>query len=186
MRLFVLAICFLLLPSGNLFAKMVHDIDLPETVTIAGESLQLNGYGLRKKYFFKIYLGSLYTREKATTTEQVLAMPGPKLIRMDFIHKKVDREKITQAFASGFANNSPQLIDDPKLEQFLNLFNSDFVAGDQVDIELAADGTVRVRKNSESLGEINSTSLVEAVLLVYLGDSPADTDLKKGLLGANQ
>jgi hypothetical protein len=185
MRLFVLAICFLLLSSGNLFAKTVYDINLPDTVTIDGENLQLNGYGLRKKFFFKIYLGSLYTREKATTTEQVLAMPGAKLIRMNFIHKKVEREKITQAFVAGFANNSPQLIDSPKLEEFINLFNEDFFAGDQVDLELAADGTVSVRQNSEILGKVTSTPLVKAVLLIYLGNSPADTNLKQGMLGGN-
>ncbi|MCD6188115.1 MAG: chalcone isomerase family protein, partial [Desulfuromusa sp.] len=61
MRLFSLAICFLLLSSSNLFAKTVYDIDLPDTITVSGEQLQLNGYGLRKKFFFKIYLGSLYT-----------------------------------------------------------------------------------------------------------------------------
>ncbi len=185
MRLFLLAICFLLLPSGNLFAKTVYDIDLPDTVTISGETLQLNGYGLRKKFFFKIYLGSLYTQKKATTTEQVLALPGAKLIRMDFIYKKVEREKITEAFAEGFAKNSPQLIGNPDLEQFLHLFNADFFAGDQVDLELATDGTVSVRQNSELLGKITSTPLVKAVLLIYLGETPADTGLKKGMLGGD-
>ena len=183
MRLFLLASCFLLLSTGNLFAKTVYDINLPDTVTVAGETLQLNGYGLRKKFFFKIYLGSLYTREKATTTEQVLAMPGAKLIRMNFIYKKVEREKITQAFVEGFAKNSPQLVGNPDLEQFLHLFNADFFAGDQVDLELAADGTVSVRQNSEALGEISSSVLAKAVLLIYLGEDPADSSLKKGMLG---
>ena len=185
MRLFSLAICFLLLSSGNLFAKTVYDIDLPDTVTVSGEQLQLNGYGLRKKLFFKIYLGSLYTQKKATTTEQVLAMPGAKLIRMDFIHKKVEREKITQAFAEGFAKNSPQLIGNPELKQFLSLFNADFLAGDQVDLEFAADGTVSASQNSEPLGKIPSSHLTKAILLIYLGNSPADTKLKKGMLGEN-
>ena len=185
MRLFSLAICFLLLSSGNLFARTVYDINLPDTVTVAGENLQLNGYGLRKKFFFKVYLGSLYTQEKATTTEQVLAMPGAKLIRMDFIHKKVEREKITQAFAEGFAKNSPQLIGNPELQQFLSLFNADFLAGDQVDLELAADGTISASQNSEILGKIPSTHLTKAILLIYLGNSPADTTLKKGMLGGN-
>ena len=185
MRLFSLAICFLLLSSGNLFAKTVYDINLSDTVTVAGDDLQLNGYGLRKKLFFKIYLGSLYTQQKATTTEQVLAMPGAKLIRMDFLYKKVEREKITQAFVEGFAKNSPQLVGNPELDQFLHLFNADFFAGDQVDLELAADGTVSVRQNSELLGKIPSTHLAKAVLLIYLGNSPADTGLKKGMLGGN-
>ncbi len=183
MRLLLLATMFLLLSSAPSFAKTVYDINLPDTVTVSGETLQLNGYGLRKKFFFKIYLGSLYTRAKATTTEEVLAMPGNKLIRMNFLYKKVEREKITQAFAEGFAGNSPQLIDNPELEQFLHLFNADFFAGDQVDLELAADGTVTVRQNSEVLGKIPSAHLSKAILLIYLGNSPADSSLKEGMLG---
>jgi len=183
--MFSLAICFLLLSSGNLFAKTVYDVDLPDTVTVSGEQLQLNGYGLRKKFFFKIYLGSLYTEEKATTTEQVLARRGDKLIRMNFIHKKVEREKITQAFADGFAKNSPQLIDNPEFQQFLSFFNADFLAGDQVDIEVADDGTVSASQNSELLGKIPSSHIAKAILLIYLGNSPADTTLKKGMLGGN-
>ena len=185
MRLFLFAMVFLLLTSGNLSAKTVYDINLPETVTVAGETLQLNGYGLRTKFFFKIYLGSLYLRNKATTTEQVLAMPGNKLIRMNFIYKKVEKEKITQAFAEGFAKNSPELIGNPDLKEFLHLFNADFFAGDQVDLELAADGTVRAWQNSEALGSLSSPHLAKAILLIYLGDSPADTSLKKGMLGGD-
>jgi len=50
---------------------------------------------------------------------------------------------------------------------------------------LAADGTVSVRQNSELLGNITSPSLAKAVLLIYLGKTPADTSLKKGMLGAD-
>ena len=183
MRLFSLAICFLLLSSSNLFAKNVYDINLSDTVAVAGDDLQLNGYGLRKKLFFKIYLGSLYTQQKATTTEQVLAMPGAKLIRMNFLYKKVERQKITDAFAEGFEKNSPQLKGNPELKQFLDLFTDDFVAGDQVDLELMADGAVSARHNSKMLGSVPSTTLAKAVLLIYLGKTPASAGLKKGMLG---
>ncbi len=184
MRHVILFACclFLLLPDLAT-AKTVYDIDLPETATVSGETLQLNGYGLRKKFFFKIYLGSLYTANQATTTEQVLNLPGAKLIRMDFIYSKVDREKITEAFAEGFEKNSPQLKGNPALQQFLDLFDADFVAGDRVDLTISADGRVAATHNKRELGQINSPELAKAVLLIYLGADPADDDLKAGMLG---
>ena len=182
-RLFLLTCGLLLLLSSNPLAKTVYDISLPDTVTVAGEQLQLNGYGLRKKFFLKIYLGSLYTGAKATSTEQVLQMPGAKLIRMNFIYHKVGREKITEAFAEGFEKNSPQLKGNPVLQQFLDLFKADFVAGDQVDLELAADGAVSVTHNEKNLGSIHSADLAKAILLIYLGNEPADDNLKAGMLG---
>jgi len=185
MRQFLLVICCFLLLSANSFAKTVYNISLPDTVTVAGEQLQLNGYGLRKKFFLKIYLGSLYTEAKATSTEQVLEMPGAKLIRMNFIYHKVECEKITEAFAEGFEKNSPQLKGNPVLQQFLDLFKADFVAGDQVDLELATDGTVSAIHDGKNLGSIHSADLARAILLIYLGNEPADGNLKAGMLGKN-
>jgi len=72
MKRWFLLVCCLFLLGGNAWAVKIYDIDLPETATISDQTLQLNGYGLRKKFFFKIYLGSLYTGQKATSTEQVL------------------------------------------------------------------------------------------------------------------
>lgn len=182
-RLFLLTCSLLLLLNSNTLAVTVYDVTLPETLSVTGENLQLNGYGLRKKLFFKIYLGALYTGAKATSTEQVLALPGAKLIRMNFLYKKVEREKIVDAFAEGFSKNSPQLNGNPQLQQFLNLFTDDFIAGDQVDLELAADGTVSATHNTKKLGSVHSQELARAVLLIYLGNQPADSNLKKGMLG---
>lgn len=181
-HLFLLACCLFLF-SSTAPAKTIYDVELPETVSVAGETLQLNGYGLRTKFFLKIYLGSLYTGSKATTTTQVLDQPSAKMIRMNFIYNKVDRGKIVDAFAEGFAKNSSQLKNDPALQQFLDLFKTDFVAGDQVDLEVAADGTVTATHNMSKLGNIASKKLGNAVLLIYLGEQPADDDLKQGMLG---
>lgn len=185
MRFLLLIVCCLLLIAPAVAAKTVYDVELPEQVSVAGEQLQLNGYGLRKKFFFKVYLGSLYTSDKVNSTSQVLALPGSKLIRMNFIYHKVERDKITDAYAEGFTKNSPQLKNDPSIKQFLQLFQSDFIAGDQVDLQLAADGTVSVVHNGTHLGSIASKPLSDAILLVYLGDLPADEDMKEGMLGHN-
>lgn len=181
-RILLLGCCVLLL-AGNAQAKKVYDIELPESLTVAGETLLLNGYGLRKKFFFKVYLGSLYAAARVSSTEQLLAQPGSKLIRMDFIHSKVDREKIVAAFAEGIKKNSPQLVGKPDTRQFLRLFNADFVAGDRVDLELTADGRVSARHNQQLLGSVQSPELAAGVLLIYLGRHPADDDLKDGMLG---
>lgn len=182
MKRWFLLVCCLFLLGGNAWAVKIYDIDLPETATISDQTLQLNGYGLRKKFFFKIYLGSLYTGQKATSTEQVLKQPGAKLIRMDFIYHKVEREKIVEAFAEGFEKNSPELAGQPSTKQFLALFDADFKAGDRVDLEITADG-VSASHNGRDLGSVQSADLGRGVLLIYLGKKPADDDMKQGMLG---
>jgi len=182
----VLVVLFLFTFSWNAYAVDVAGVNVPSDVEISGEKLQLNGYGIRKKFVFvKVYVGSLFTGQKATTTANVMTLPGNKLIRMDFLYKKVEKKKIIDAFAEGFEKNSPELVATPAARQFLGLFTNDFIAGDQVDLIMTTDGTVSASHNGKALGTVKSADLVKAVLLIYLGDYPADADMKAGMLGGN-
>jgi CO/xanthine dehydrogenase Mo-binding subunit len=102
---------------------------------------------------------------------------------MNFLHSKVEKEKIINAFSEGFANNSPDMAGAAEVKKFLALFTADFIKGDSVDLALSADGSVTVSHNGKSLGTVTSTKLAKAVLAIYLGEKPADEALKKGMLG---
>ncbi len=177
------ALALILLVTGSSSALEVAGVQLDQTVTAHGQQLKLNGYGLRKKFFIKVYIGSLYASKRLATAAEALRDPGEKLIRMNFLHSKVEKEKIIEAFNDGFANNSPDLIGAPEVKKFLSLFTADFNRGDVVDLLLGADGTVSATHNGTSLGTVPSTKLAKAVLAIYLGDKPADDSLKKGMLG---
>jgi len=182
----ILIFLLILFCYGNALAVEVAGVNIASETEVAGEKLQLNGYGIRKKFVFvKVYVGSLYTPQKTTRASQVLDMTGNKLIRMDFLYKKVDKKKIIDAFAEGFEKNSPKLVATPPVRKFLGLFGDDFVAGDQVDLILGADGRVRATHNGRDLGSIESKELAQGILLIYLGDQPADVDMKKGMLGGS-
>jgi len=183
MRKLAVALSFLLLSSQAL-ALDVAGVNVSPTVVVRQKTLSLNGAGIRKKFFFKIYVGSLYTERKVTSTAQLLADPGEKLVRMNFVYKKVDKGDIVKAFAEGFENNSPVVARSAEAKAFLSWFTDDFVAGDTVDISLAPDGTVAASQNGKALGTVRSPALAQGVLLIWFGEKPADADLKKGMLGS--
>ena len=182
MRKLAVALSFLLL-SSNVWALDVAGVNVAPTVSANQKTLTLNGAGIRKKLFVKVYVGSLYTERKVTTPAQLLADPGEKLIRMSFVHSKVEKEKIVEAFAEGLANNSPGVARSVEAKAFLSWFTADFVAGDTVDISLSPDGTVAASHNGKALGTVRSPALVQGVLLIWFGEKPADGSLKKGMLG---
>lgn len=182
MRKLAVALSFLLL-SSQAFALDVAGVNVAPTVSARQKTLTLNGAGVRKKLFVKVYVGSLYTERKVTTPAQLLADPGEKLVRMNFVHKKVEKEKIIEAFAEGLANNSPGVARSAEAKAFLSWFTADFVAGDTVDISLSPDGTVAASHNGKALGTVRSPALVQGVLLIWFGEKPADAGLKKGMLG---
>jgi hypothetical protein len=90
MKKLAVALLFLLLSSQS-FALAVAGVNVAPTVSAHQKTLTLNGAGIRKKLFVKVYVGSLYTERKVTTSAQLLADPGEKLIRMNFVYKKVEK-----------------------------------------------------------------------------------------------
>ena len=183
MRKLAIALSFLLL-SSHAFALDVAGVNVAPTVAVRQKTLLLNGAGVRKKYLaVKVYVGALYTERKVTTPAQLLADPGEKLLRMNFVYKKVEKKAIVEAFAEGFAKNSPGVAGTAEAKAFLSWFTADFVAGDTVDISLSPDGTVAATHNGKALGTVRSPALAQGVLLIWFGENPADGGLKKGMLG---
>ncbi len=182
MKKLILALSLLLLAAPSQ-ALEVSGVSLPETVTINSRPLALNGYGIRKKFFFKIYVGALYTAQPAASLEQLRRAGGDQLIRMVFLHSRVGREKIVGAFAEGLEKNAPQIARSAGAKRFLALFTDDFVKGDVVDLELEGKGTIIARHNGRSLGSLTAPELVQGILAIYLGEHPADAELKEGMLG---
>ena len=174
----------LLLLSSHAWAMEVAGVNVAPTVSVRQKTLSLNGAGIRKAYtFVKVYVGALYTEKKSVSTDELLRDPGDKLIRMTFVMKKVEKEKIVDAFSEGLANNAPDVANSADAKTFLSWFSNDFVTGDTVDIALSADGTVSAAHNGKALGSLRNPALARGVLLIWFGEKPADAGLKKGMVG---
>ncbi|HEX9191190.1 MAG TPA: chalcone isomerase family protein [Candidatus Deferrimicrobiaceae bacterium] len=179
----VLVALSLLLLSSPARAMTIAGVNVPPTVSIGGKTLNLNGAGVRTKFLFKVYVGALYTEKKVSTTDELLRDTGEKSIRMHFVHKKVEKEKIVDAFAEGLANNAPAAARSAEAKAFLSWFRDDFVAGDTVGVDIAPEGALSASHNGKALGTLRDPSLARAVLLIWFGGKPADAGLKKGMLG---
>jgi len=173
----------LLLLSSPAWALEIAGVSVPPTVSVGQKALSLNGAGVRTKFFVKVYVGALYTEKKVSTTDELLRDPGEKAVRMHFVHKKVEKEKIVDAFAEGLANNAPETALSANAKTFLSWFRNDFVAGDTVGIDVSPDGALSASHNGKALGTLRDPALARAVLLIWFGERPADAGLKKGMLG---
>lgn len=182
----ILVVALLLLVSHTSFALEVGGVSVEPIVTLDNQALKLNGSGIRKKFFIKVYIGSLYAIKRLSSSNDVLNDTGDKVIRMQFVHSKVAKEKIIDAFAEGFAKNAPDVLASPEEKTFLSFFTSDFVKGDTVDLVLRADGMVVAKHNNNVLGSLKSNKLARGILAIYFGDRPADEELTKGMLGVQQ
>ena len=92
-------------------ARDVSGVKLADTVTVDGKPLQLNGAGMRKKLFIKVYVGALYLPARSSDAAAIVAADEPKYVRMVFV-RDVDeglRSWARSATASGRTPRGPDL-----------------------------------------------------------------------------
>lgn len=168
--------------AGQLAGVEVEDQISTENGTI----LVLNGMGLREKAWFDIYVGSLYLTTPSHDAAAVIGQAGAFRVQMDFLYDEVSGEKLVAAWQEGFEKNqSPDSLTklDTRIKQFNALFTESAVKGDRILLDYVPSKGTHVIKNDKLLGTIEGEDFRKAVLAIWLGQEPADEDLKEGMLG---
>ncbi len=175
--------------SMPLQAAELAGVFVEDKITAAnGESLILNGMGLREKLWVDVYVGSLYLRKSSNNVADILAMNNALRIRIDSIYKEVSSEKLIDAWKKGFEKNqTPQKLQQlsEEIEQFYSFFAESSKKGDYFVIDYIPGQGTSVTKNGSLLGTIEGIDFKDALLEIWLGNYPVDKGLKKGMLGLN-
>ena len=181
---FTLIILSLLIATAP--AKTLKGVTLPDTAIIEGRHCSLVGMGVRKKFFFKIYVGGLYMEHPTHKPNRVISDLGIKRVVMHFLYKKISADKLRKAWTEGFkANLSEKKFES--LEKKINRFNAFFTEpvrkGDEIWVTyLPGKGTQVVVKGNEK-GTIPGINFMKAVFAIWFGEVPADSHLKWGMVG---
>ncbi len=168
-------------------ARDLDGVSMPDSVTLSGTDipLALNGMGYRTKFVFDIYVGALYTESKVSSQQAVHELTGPKRVVMHMVYDEVSHEKMADAWNDGFEdNNSEEQFEKLKarLKVFISYF-PDFKKGDEVLLDYIPEVGTRVTISGEEKGVIEGADFSTALLDVWLGEEPADDDLKDAMLG---
>jgi len=187
-KMMVLLTGMMLAISGiAIHAKSFDGLTFPDTVKLSGSdtTLQLNGVGYRTKFVFDVYAGALYTTKKVNSRDAVQALNGPNRVQMHFVYSEVDREKLVDAWNEGFEeNNSDETL--KTLASRIQKFNAMFPTvkeGDVVLLDYVPGTGTTVTIKGEVKGVIKGADFNHALLDIWLGDEPADSDLKDAMLG---
>jgi len=164
-------------------AKEVAGVSLPETTTVDGKTLKLNGAGLRKKVVFKVYVAGLYLETPSKDAAMVISSDQPKRIELSIL-RSLSTAQINEAINEGFEKNSKAQMAALKARLGrLNAMIPNVEKGDQILLTyVPGRGTVVAAKNVEK-GVIEGKDFADALFSVWLGANPVQEDLKKALLG---
>jgi Chalcone isomerase-like len=177
------AILLMLSSTLTLDAASLAGANLPDTATVGGKPLVLNGLGVRTEFMVKIYVAGLYLEQKSTDADAIIKTDAPKRIVMHFLHD-ASKKQLTDAFSESFNDNSPQSGATAKTEidKFLGALQPLKVGDEMVFTYLPATGTIANINGTDKV-TISGQAFSQVLLSVWFGPKPPTASLKKGMLG---
>ena len=166
-------------------AAEVGGVKLEDSGAVGGQTLVLNGAGIRTKVVFKIYVASLYLPQKASDLQAVLAK-GPRRIQMNLL-RTLSADQLVDALVDGLneTNSAEQIAAvKPQIDQMVSIMKAfkEVKERDVVTLDFV-DGATRIGWNGEAKGSIPGEAFNQALTRIWLGDKPVQSDLKKAMLG---
>ncbi|MCC4117367.1 chalcone isomerase family protein [Aromatoleum toluclasticum] len=172
--------------AAPLHAAEVAGVHVDDRIRVGTQELALNGAGIRSKLFIKVYVGALYTSARATTPEAVYDAAGPRRISLHLL-RDLDAQTLHEALDEGLRKNlsAAELaaLKGPAGELAVLMKSIGQVRrGTVIAIDFGAEG-LAVDVDGAPRGQVAGGAFAKALLRVWLGDKPADADLKQALLG---
>lgn len=183
MRIISAAALSLLLavPAG---AGTLAGVTLPDKAEVKGESLVLNGMGLRKKFVIKVYVAGLYLPQKEKNAQKILSGDTPHRMVMHFLYG-VSKDQMCDAWNEGLEANTPNASGEVK-KAFTTLCSwmEPIDEGKQLVMTYVPGEGTQVEVNGKVKGMLPGAATADAILATWIGPEPGPgEDFKKALLG---
>jgi len=187
MRFATLTAVLLALVALPAAARDCKGVSFADSIEVADGKLVLNGLGLRKATILKIsvYVAALYVA-KPTRDPRMILNPGTAFeLTLHFL-RAVSAAELGSRFEAGFQKNSASQL--PALQTRITTLNSwmtAMAAGQRMTFIHHPSAGVAVEIDGRSKGTIPGDDFATALLSIWLGAEPPNTELKNGLLGGS-
>jgi hypothetical protein len=167
-------------------AATMDGATLPDFYTVDGRALPLNGIGVRTLTIFRIriYVAALYLPQPDHDAARILASPGPKVIRLQFIHSG-SKAEVEKEYREGEAKNCGHggcaPADEADFERLVAAAPA--VAPGDTSTYVFTDKGVKVFANNDLIGDFADTDLAYHLLAGFIGEHPPSEALRDALLG---
>ena len=176
--------CFAMTTGAR--AATLDGVTLPDHYPVAGQSLALNGIGVRTLTIFdvRVYVAGLYLAEPSHDAGQILRSPTAKVLLLQFLHAG-SKAAIEKEYREGEKNNCADggcnPADQPDFERLVASAPG-VAVGDTLTYIFTAKG-FEVLANNRPIGSYANPGLGERILAGFIGNKPPSPDLRSALLG---
>lgn len=166
-------------------AARVAGVELGDNITIGEQALALNGAGIRKKLFIKLYVGSLYLASPVDEAARIIEADEAMAIRLNILSDLLTRKKLLDALETGFEQSTggnTQAI-QAQIDQMIGIMQDKVKPGDQYTLYYKPDSGTHISRNGSELSIIEGLAFKQALFGIWLSDKPAQASLKASMLG---
>ena len=177
----VLTLAFAAAPIAS--AAELAGVSMPDRAEAGGQALVLNGQGLREKLFVDVYVAGLYLPAKQRSEKAIFGSDTPRRLVMHFVHDAT-KQQICDAWKESLEANRPDA--SAALEEDFDTLcgmMADIVDGEQMVFTYVPGTGTAVEVKGASKGTIAGKEFADALYASWIGEHPATSKLKKGLLG---
>ena len=183
----ILVVLAFLLAAGPSPAATLDGLTLADTYPVQGQTLVLNGMGIRTLTVFhvRVYVAGLYLAQKNQSAQAIMASSTPKVVLLQFLHT-ASKSDIEKEYREGEQKNCGHgecaPADAADFERMIAA-TPGFAVGDTLTYVFSAKG-MTVLANNKPIGEFSNPDLSRRMLASFIGPYPPSEDLKRQLLGA--
>jgi len=171
--------------STAAYGRQCHGIEFPEHLEAGGATLTLNGLGLRTATIFRVsvYVGALYVSRPTRDRDAILASQTPSELILHFV-RGVGAGDIRESWDKGFAHlpAAQRAAFQDRIAR-LKSWTGDVQSGQRMAFVRLAGQGIQMSFNGALKGTLEGDDFARAFLAIWLGDSPPNEELKRGLLG---
>ncbi len=174
----------LIFSTITLGAAQLGGVTLDDSMDAGAHKLLLNGMAVRKKMIFKVYVAGLYLPAKEANAAVILGGDTARGCVLHFV-RKVEGEKIAEAWRDGLAANTPAASAELK-QQFATLYQwmEEMRNGDRLEFIYVPGSGTEVRVRGKIKGSQPGKAFADALFACWIGAKPGPGEgFKKGLLG---
>src|SRR5689334_22319937 len=184
MRSRLRAVLLALSIAMSALALTVAGVNMEDHATVNGQTLVLNGAGLRKKFFVKVYVGGLYVPAKQSNAAVILAADGTRRQVMHFLYG-VSKDQMCDAWEEGLEDNSKNAPAEVKTGfKTLCSWMEPIPKGNRLVLTYVPGSGTTVEINGKAKGTLPGKATADAILATWLGPKPGPgEDFKNAVLG---
>lgn len=177
-----------LAPAGTTVAATLAGVEVEDSLEVAGETLTLNGVGLRKRFFVKLYVAGLYTQDGPGDGDgdAIVQADAPMALTLDIVSDRVTRDKMVEALNDGFAASTggDTAPVEAGIAQLREAMGDTLEAGASMAFVYEPGVGTRVSRDGTETAVIEGLPFKQALFGIWLSGTPADAKLKSALLGS--